>query len=147
MALPIQAISHATFETPDLVRMVDYYVDVIGLSLAARDGDRAFLYTATGRPAVTLVAGTSPRCSGIAFQIAPGTDFTRTAETLRREFHLLPERRRDSMPGVVEMLSFTDVNGTTIDVLADRPQLPPDGLPRDFVSLQVGARRIQDDGA
>jgi catechol 2,3-dioxygenase-like lactoylglutathione lyase family enzyme len=41
-------ISHATYETPDLARQVDYYTQVIGLALAAREADRAILATRLG---------------------------------------------------------------------------------------------------
>ena len=30
--LPVQRISHATFETPDLERQIDYFVNILGLS-------------------------------------------------------------------------------------------------------------------
>ncbi len=36
-------IGHATFETPDMERMIDYYTEVVGLVLAEREKDRAFL--------------------------------------------------------------------------------------------------------
>ena len=34
-------IGHATFETPDLDRMIDYYTEVVGLVLAERENGRA----------------------------------------------------------------------------------------------------------
>ena len=32
--IPVQRIAHATYETPDLARQIDYYTQVIGLNLA-----------------------------------------------------------------------------------------------------------------
>ena len=58
-------IGHATFETPDLQKMIDYYTNIMGLVLAERDKDRAFLTTQVGLLAIELKRATSsaaPRC-------------------------------------------------------------------------------------
>ena len=47
-------IGHATFETPDLDRMIDYYTEVLGLVLAEREKDRAFLATQVGLLAIQI---------------------------------------------------------------------------------------------
>ena len=36
-------LAHVTFETPDLERLLNYYVDVIGLALVERFSDVAYL--------------------------------------------------------------------------------------------------------
>jgi catechol 2,3-dioxygenase-like lactoylglutathione lyase family enzyme len=50
--IAVQRISHATYETPDLARQIDYYTRVVGLRLAergkARGKDRAILTTRLG---------------------------------------------------------------------------------------------------
>jgi hypothetical protein len=40
---PIRRIACASFETPDIERLTDYYVNVIGLSLAAKEKDAVYL--------------------------------------------------------------------------------------------------------
>ena len=37
--------SHAAFETPDLERQIDYFTQVVGLAVAARENGRAHLAT------------------------------------------------------------------------------------------------------
>ena len=37
--IPVQRIGHATYETPDLARQLDYYTQVIGFRLADRSTD------------------------------------------------------------------------------------------------------------
>jgi len=64
-------IGHASFVTPDLDRQIDYYRQVIGLGLAAREGNRAFLTTPTGQLAVVLEKGSQPACARIAFEVSP----------------------------------------------------------------------------
>jgi len=52
--IPAQRIAHATYETPDLARQIDYYTQVIGLNLADRGKDRAILMTRLGEEALAL---------------------------------------------------------------------------------------------
>ena len=40
--------SHAAFETPDLERQIDYFTQVVGLAVAARENGRAHLATKVG---------------------------------------------------------------------------------------------------
>ena len=65
-------IGHATFETPDLPRMIDYYTEVVGLVLAEREKDRAFLTTKIGQLAIQLNKGDAERCAMLSFEVAPG---------------------------------------------------------------------------
>src|SRR5436190_979194 len=44
----VRRISHATFETPDLDRQIDYFTEIAGLALAQRENGRAFLATKLG---------------------------------------------------------------------------------------------------
>jgi catechol 2,3-dioxygenase-like lactoylglutathione lyase family enzyme len=62
-------IGHAAFETPDLERMIDYYTRVIGLVLAERQKDRAFLTSRTGLLAIQLNKGDAARCSMVSFEV------------------------------------------------------------------------------
>jgi len=55
--IKVTRIGHATFETPDLERQIDYFTNVVGLVLAERDGGRAYLATRVGDLAVQLDQG------------------------------------------------------------------------------------------
>ncbi len=39
----VKKISHASYETPDLERQIDYYTNILGLSLIARERDAVYL--------------------------------------------------------------------------------------------------------
>src|SRR6516225_7689680 len=67
--------SHATFETPDIDRQIDYFTQVAGLVLAERANGRAFLATRLGDLAVELDKGEHSRCIRLAFQTDPQTEF------------------------------------------------------------------------
>ncbi|MBO0906090.1 VOC family protein [Jiella sonneratiae] len=134
----VTRISHATFTTPDLDRLTDYYVEVLGLSLAARDKDRAFLATVTGQQALVLEKGEVPFCTKIAFQIAPGRELGEVAKGLAERHGIDAERRSDAMPGVAEILSFADPKGTTIELFSDAEPVAFDRTPKGFVPLKLG---------
>jgi len=52
--LQIKRAGHSTLATPDLERMVDYFTDIVGLSVAAREKNRAILATKSGLEAIVL---------------------------------------------------------------------------------------------
>src|SRR5438552_8249578 len=47
-------IGHATFETPDLDKAIAYYEKFVGLIVAEREKDRAFLATKIGQLVIAL---------------------------------------------------------------------------------------------
>ena len=80
----VRRLSHVTFETPDLEKSVDYYTQVNGLALVAKERGRAFLATKTGLLAIELEQGPKPRCRKLAFELA-ATDFVEIDRELSRE--------------------------------------------------------------
>ena len=50
--IQVKRMSHATFETPDLERQIDYFTQVVGLQVAGRENGTAFLATKVGDIAV-----------------------------------------------------------------------------------------------
>ncbi len=115
--ISVKRISHATFETPDLDRQIDYFTEIAGLRLAERENGRAFLTTRLGDLAVQLEKGSSARCARLAFQVAPDTEF----DSLRRGIEaegLRYQTRNDASPGIPRMLAFEDPKGTVCEVFA-----------------------------
>ncbi len=140
-----QRISHVTFETPDLERLIDYQVNILGLSVAARDGDRAFLKTATGQLACVLNQGTTARCTGLAFQV----EASQTPAEIRKELSakgITSESRTGDAPGIDEAVAFTDPNGTEVVVFPSFDPLGEDRSPKGFAPLKLGhvAFRVTD---
>jgi catechol 2,3-dioxygenase-like lactoylglutathione lyase family enzyme len=39
----VSKIAHATYETPDLDKQTEYYTEILGLSLVAKDEDTVYL--------------------------------------------------------------------------------------------------------
>ena len=94
--IQVKRMSHATFETPDLERQIDYFTQVAGLALAERENGRAYLATKVGDLAVQLEKGDQARCAKIAFQVAPETEFDDIRRGHRGRRRALPgaQRRR-----------------------------------------------------
>jgi catechol 2,3-dioxygenase-like lactoylglutathione lyase family enzyme len=111
-------IGHATFTTPDLQRMIDYYTEVVGLVLAEREKDRAFLASKVGLLAVQLNRGETERCAALSFEVAPETDFAAVARDLDKD-GIRSELRNDAVPGIGPALTFRDEKGTTIALFKD----------------------------
>ena len=59
--IKVRRIGHATFETPDLPRLIDYHTQVTGLALVGRDTDHVFFAARTGQLAVELRRATRAR--------------------------------------------------------------------------------------
>ena len=135
-------IGHATFETPDLDRQIDYFSQVVGLSLAGRETNRAFLATNSGQLAIVLEKGAQAACTRLAFEVSPGLSSAEMAQRLST-LGLKSEARSDALPGVSTMLAFADMKGTTIELFSEWSFVnkgPPAG---GAVAIKLGHIRIR----
>jgi catechol 2,3-dioxygenase-like lactoylglutathione lyase family enzyme len=117
--IKICRIGHATFETPDLDRQIDYYSHVAGLALVARDTDRAFFAARSGQLAIELQRASAPRCAKLSFEVAADTDFAAAARWLADTHGIKSDVRSDSIPGTPKLLSFQDPKGTSLELFTD----------------------------
>src|SRR3979409_965775 len=78
-------IGHATFETPDLEKAIAYYTETMGLVLAAREKDRAFLASKIGLLTIVLQQASAERCCKLSFEVAPDSDFAELSRELARD--------------------------------------------------------------
>jgi catechol 2,3-dioxygenase-like lactoylglutathione lyase family enzyme len=143
--IQVRRLAHATFGTRDIDREVDYWTKVIGLSLVHRDKDRAFLATKLGQEAIALERGEPGQLKRIAFQVAPGTSL-REVEAGIAEHGIKTERRSDVSPGVKEVVTFTDLKGTALDICAEYQFADDDGLQLGIMPIKFGhlAYRVND---
>jgi catechol 2,3-dioxygenase-like lactoylglutathione lyase family enzyme len=110
-------IEHATFETPDLEKAIAYYTQTMGLVLAAREKERAFLASKIGLLTIVLQQASGARCcKRVRWRRA------RILGELSRALGgdgIKSELRNDSIPGIGQVLSFADCKGTTIELFKD----------------------------
>ena len=116
--IKLSRLGHASFETPDLDKAIEHHTQIIGLSLVARERDRAYLATRTGQLAVEFVKAAEPKCAKLSFEVPANADFA----AIRRELAthgVAAEEKTDSTPGLTNVLAFTDHKGTTIELFRD----------------------------
>ena len=111
-------IGHATFETPDLERAIAYYTDMMGLVLAGREQDRAYLASKIGLLTIALQQAGAERCTRLAFEVAaPGEDFAALRRALAALMRLEARLRNDEVPGIGQVpVVCVDCKGTTIEL-------------------------------
>jgi catechol 2,3-dioxygenase-like lactoylglutathione lyase family enzyme len=116
--IKLSRLGHATFETPDIEKAIEHHTQVIGLSLVARERDRAYLATRLGQLAVEFVKSNEAKCAKLSFEVPASSDFA----AIRRELAghgVSAEEKSDATPGLSQVLSFTDPKGTTIELFRD----------------------------
>src|SRR5438094_9378616 len=111
-------VGHATFETPDLENAIAYYEKFMGLLVAEREKDRAFLMSKIGQLVIQLDKADRAHCIKLSFEVAPNSDFGELARELSKD-GVRSELRNDSVPGMGQVLSFKDDKGTTIDLFKE----------------------------
>jgi catechol 2,3-dioxygenase-like lactoylglutathione lyase family enzyme len=116
--IKVRRIGHATFETPDLPKLIDYHSHVTGLALVGRDADHAFFAARTGQVAVELRRAPEAKCAKLSFEVAASEDFGDISRRLTAH-GIKSERRSDSAPGISNVLAFTDPKGTTIELFKE----------------------------
>jgi catechol 2,3-dioxygenase-like lactoylglutathione lyase family enzyme len=136
---------HATFTTPDLARLVDYYANVLGFVVTERDSNRVFLATRTGLEAICLERGDKADLTRLSFQVAPDADFAAYAKELSGH-GIGSELRNGISPGAARALVFTDIKGTVIELYSDYVFAKDDGKPAVVTPLKLGhiAHRVSD---
>src|SRR5262249_43815177 len=111
----VKKISHASYETPALDKQVEYYTDILGLTLIARDKEAAYLANTVEHHSVILRAGSHPRCTRIGFQLGPDDDLDAfEKQTAAHGLHVT--RKKDPEPTIEDMVSFEDPKGTVMEV-------------------------------
>ena len=121
-------IGHAVFSTADLDKEIDHYCDVVGLQLVERDRQRAFLATNSGQLSVVLELGSRENCDAISFEVSKTMSFEDMARELSAQ-GLKSEVRNDSVPDLAQVLRFSDIKGTQLELFSE-PRFVPKGPPK-----------------
>ena len=143
--IQVRRLGHATLTTPDLERAIAYFCEIVGLTVVAREGHRAFLATRQGLEAIALEHGDPNALKRLSFQIAPGSDLTAVARALAEQ-GIRAERRSGISPGVAEAIAFTDPKGTELEIFAEHVFADEDPRPAGIAPLKLGhvAYRVRD---
>lgn len=108
-------ISHAAYDVPDLDQQVEYYTEILGLTLTERHEGAAYLASTVDHHSVVLRQASQAQCTRIGFQLGPDDDLEAFAR--QTEAHgIKVERRKDPEPGIADQVSFADPKGTIMEV-------------------------------
>ncbi len=135
--IDVRRLGHATLSTPNLDRAIEYYTEVLGLNVVARDKKSAVLATKVGLEAIALEEGNEAELKRLSFQVAPGTDLKNCIKALSAH-GITAERRSEISPGVKQAISFTDNKGTAIDVYAEYDFAQDTEKPIGIMPLKLG---------
>jgi catechol-2,3-dioxygenase len=117
----VRKISHASYETPDLEHQLEYFTDILGLTLIGRERDAAYLASTNEHHSIILRSGSHPRCTRLGFQLGPNDDLD-AFEKQTAAHGLRTERKKDPEPTISDMVSFEDTKGTIMEVFR-QPEL------------------------
>ena len=116
----VRKIAHASYEMPDLDKQAEYYTDILGLTLTAKDKDAVYLANTVDHHSVVLRKGDAAQCTRVGFQIGPNDDLNEF-ENQVKSHGVKTQRKKDPEPTIADMLTFEDPKGTQIEVFK-RPE-------------------------
>jgi catechol 2,3-dioxygenase-like lactoylglutathione lyase family enzyme len=111
----VSKISHATYETPDIDRQVEYYTEILGLTQTDRDKDGVYLANTVDHHAVVLRKGDQAQCARVGFQLGRDDDLD-AFEKQTQAHGIKTTRKKDPEPSVTDQVSFEDPKGTLVEV-------------------------------
>lgn len=111
----VSKIAHASYETPDLDKQTEYYTDILGLAVAAKEKDAVYLASTVDHHSVVLRKGSQAQCVRIGFQIPPDADLDEFEKQVAAH-GIKTGRKKDPEPSVAEALVFADPKGTVMEV-------------------------------
>lgn len=133
----VKKISHASYEVPDLERQIEYYQNILGLTLTGRDKDSVYLANTLDHHAVILKHGPQARCTAIGFQIGPDDDLD-AFEKQTAAKGIRTTRKKDAAPTVGDMVTFEDIKGTVMEVFKQSEQQRQPFQPNGIVPHKLG---------
>ena len=116
--IKVKRLGHATYSTTNIDRQIAHYCEVVGLYLIDRDADHAYLGTNAGQLAIVLEKGSIDACTRISFEVSQSHSFDEMSKFLSSH-GIASARRSHSIPGLADVLCFTDPKGTVIELFCE----------------------------
>jgi len=111
----VRKIAHASYEMPDIDKQLEYYTEILGLTLVERDKDAAYLASTVDHHSVVLRKGDQARCMRIGFEIGPDDDLGDFDKQVQGK-GIKTQRKKDPEPTIGEAVTFDDPKGTVMEV-------------------------------
>jgi catechol 2,3-dioxygenase-like lactoylglutathione lyase family enzyme len=111
----VKKIAHAAYEMPDVERQIEYYTEILGLTLVGKEKDSAYLANAVDHHSVVLRKGDAARCLRLGFQIGPDDDLGEFERQVAAH-GIKTQRKKDPEPSISDLVAFEDPKGTIMEV-------------------------------
>ncbi len=113
--ISVKKIAHATYEIPDVDKQLEYYTEILGLTVTGKGKDAVYLASTVDHHSVVLCKGAQAQCVRVGFQIGPDDDLA-AFERQVQGHGVKTARKTDPDPSISEMVTFEDPKGTAIEV-------------------------------
>ena len=111
----VKKIAHATYEVPDVDKQVEYYTDILGLTVTGKDKDAVYLASTVDHHSIVLRKGSQAQCARVGFQIGPDDDLDAFEKQVQGH-GVKTRRQKDPEPTISDLLAFEDPKGTVMEV-------------------------------
>jgi catechol-2,3-dioxygenase len=111
----VKKIAHATYELPDIEQQVQYYTEVLGLTLTEKIKDTTYLASTLDHHSVVLKRGPQAQCIRIGFQLGTHDDLGEFERQVQAH-GIKTQRKKDSDPTISDLVTFEDPKGTGMEV-------------------------------
>ena len=118
----VKKIAHATYEVPDVDKQVEYYTEILGLTVTGKDKDCVYLASTVDHHSIVARKGSATQCLCIGFQIGPDDDLDAFERQVKAQ-GVKTGRKTDPDPSISDVLTFEDPNerlGVSEHVVAGR---------------------------
>src|SRR5258708_17173131 len=111
----VRKIAHASYEMHDVEQQADYYSNILGMTVAAKEKDAVFLANTVDHHSVVLRKGAQAGCVRVAFQLGESDDLDAFEKQVQGH-GVKTQRQKDPEPSISDLLTFADPKGTVMEV-------------------------------
>jgi catechol 2,3-dioxygenase-like lactoylglutathione lyase family enzyme len=133
----VRKLAHAAYQVPDLEQQIEYYTEVLGLTLTERSKEAVYLASTLDHHSVILRQGAETKCVHLGFQLGEEDDLDAFDKQTQAQ-GIKTRRKKDPEPGVAEAVSFEDTKGTVMEVFKRGSYAPQPYATKGVVPHKIG---------
>lgn len=118
----VKKITYVCYDTPRLSQQTEYFSEVMGLTVTAKDSNTVYLGSVVDHHSVVLTQASQALCSRVGFQVGAEEELTDYARHIE-SFGVKTAYKSDPAPGITEQISFLDPKNTIIEISKPQPVL------------------------
>ena len=111
----VKKIAHASYQMPDVEQQAEYYANVLGMTVAAKEKGAVFLANTVDHHSVVLREAAQAQCARVGFQLGEADDLDAFEKQVQGQ-GVKTARKKDPEPSITDLLTFEDPKGTVMEV-------------------------------